>query len=300
MTKKNQRGCETRHPQEDHLPENAKRGRLDPDPSSGRLLYPDFERPTAQECRDVRDRLMALHGCPQEFEEYRRNADAATHSSEDSGAVQVKSEAGCSDSGGNGVGSSVLDGLVNILLSQNTTDANSRRAFLSLKSAFPTWDEVVHAAESKFLENAIRCGGLAHTKAHRIKNILKTLLENKGKICMEYLRDMPTEKIKTELHQFKGLGPKTVACLLMFHLQKDDFPVDTHVFRITKSIGWIPLSANREKAYLHLNQRIPDNLKFDLNCLFVTHGKHCQRCASGRQPQRAPLGPCPLSGYHAG
>ncbi|CAN6477757.1 unnamed protein product [Victoria cruziana] len=266
---KNQKDCETGHPREDHLPEDRKRGRLNLNPSSGRLLYPDFERPTPQECRDVRDRLMDLHGFPEEFEEYRRNAGGGTHSSEDSGAVRVKSEAGCSDSNGNGVGSSVLDGLV-------------------------------HAAESKSLENAIRCGGLAHTKAHRIKTILKTLLDKKGKICMEYLRDMPTEKIKTELHQFKGLGPKTVACLLMFHLQKDDFPVDTHVFRITKSIGWIPPSADREKAYLHLNQRIPDDLKFDLNCLFVTHGKHCQRCASNGQPRRAPVGPCPLSGYHAG
>lgn len=143
---KNQKDCETGHPREDHLPEDRKRGRLNLNPSSGRLLYPDFERPTPQECRDVRDRLMDLHGFPEEFEEYRRNAGGGTHSSEDSGAVRVKSEAGCSDSNGNGVGSSVLDGLVSILLSQNTTDANSRRAFLDLKSAFPTWDDVGSSA----------------------------------------------------------------------------------------------------------------------------------------------------------
>lgn len=36
----------------------------------------------------------------------------------------------------------VLDSLVGTILSQNTTDNNSRRAFHSLKQAFPTWEEV--------------------------------------------------------------------------------------------------------------------------------------------------------------
>lgn len=36
----------------------------------------------------------------------------------------------------------VLDSLVCTILSQNTTDNNSRRAFDSLKQAFPTWEEV--------------------------------------------------------------------------------------------------------------------------------------------------------------
>lgn len=50
------------------------------------------------------------------------------------------------------------------------------------------------------------------------------------------------------------------------------------VFQITKGIGWIPTTASRETAYLHLNKRIPNELKFDLNCLFVTHGKLCRSC----------------------
>ncbi|KAB1216645.1 hypothetical protein CJ030_MR4G015722 [Morella rubra] len=37
---------------------------------------------------------------------------------------------------------SVLGGLVKTVLSQNTTEVNSQRAFESLKSAFPTWEDV--------------------------------------------------------------------------------------------------------------------------------------------------------------
>ncbi|KAJ6340130.1 hypothetical protein OIU77_007974 [Salix suchowensis] len=57
----------------------------------------------------------------------------------------------------------------------------------------------------------------------------------------------------------------------MFNLQKDDFPVDTHVFEIAKAIGWVPPVADRNKTYLHLNHCIPKELKFDLNCLLYTH-----------------------------
>ncbi|XP_042499456.1 putative DNA glycosylase At3g47830 [Macadamia integrifolia] len=274
-------------------------------------LYPTHPRPTPEECRAVRDDLLALHGFPPEFAKYRSRKlkENPTSSTDAAGSSpppppppslslslpSVKSEP---RENGEDEAETVLDGLVSILLSQNTTDANSTRAFASLKRAFPTWEDV-HAAESKCIENAIKCGGLAGRKASCIKNLLKALLEKNGKICLEYLRDMSVEEIKAELCHYKGIGPKTVACVLMFHLQQDDFPVDTHVFRITKAIGWVPGQADREKAYLHLNKRIPNELKFDLNCLFVTHGKLCHMCGKkGHNQQRISCGrPCPLSKY---
>ncbi|KAB1216647.1 hypothetical protein CJ030_MR4G015724 [Morella rubra] len=79
-----------------------------------------------------------------------------------------------------------------------------------------------------------------------------------------------------------------VTCVLMFHIQQDDFPVDTHVFEIAKAIGWVPALAVRNKTYLHLNKRIPDKLNFDLNCLLFTHGKLCRRCTKnvGKQQRK--------------
>lgn len=68
----------------------------------------------------------------------------------------------------------------------------------------------VLGAESKCIENAIRCGGLAPTKASCIKNMLSCLLARKGKLCLEYLRDLSIDEIKSELSHFKGIGPKTV------------------------------------------------------------------------------------------
>ncbi|KAL9170743.1 hypothetical protein ABFS82_04G166700 [Erythranthe guttata] len=224
--------------------------------------FPDYPRPTPEECCSVRDDLLSLHDDDER--------------------------------------ESVLDGLVKTILSQNTTELNSERAFASLKSAFPIWNNVL-AADPKCVEDAIRCGGLAPTKSSCIKNLLSRLLERKGKLCMEYLRESSIDEVKAALSLFKGIGPKTVSCVLMFHLQHDDFPVDTHVFQIAKTMGWIPSSANIKNTYLHLNKQIPDELKFDLNCLlYMTHGKICKQCSNkklGKKNKETEDLGCPLLAY---
>ncbi|PIN26475.1 DNA-(apurinic or apyrimidinic site) lyase [Handroanthus impetiginosus] len=254
----------------------------------------EHPRPTPEECLSVRDDLLSLHGFPQEFVKY-RNQRLKTKS-QLKGSVKFDS---LINDGEIDEKETVLDGLAKTILSQNTTELNSDRAFASLKSAFPTWDDVL-AAESKCVEDAIRCGGLAPTKSSCIKNLLSCLLKRNGKLCMEYLRGLSIEEVKAELSLFKGIGPKTVSCVLMFHLQHDDFPVDTHVFQIAKTMGWVPAVADIKKTYLHLNQRIPDELKFDLNCLLYTHGKVCRKCSNskiGRKNKETDDESCPLLAY---
>ncbi|XP_010550630.1 PREDICTED: putative DNA glycosylase At3g47830 [Tarenaya hassleriana] len=232
--------------------------------------YPTHPRPTPDECRAVRDVLLSLHGFPPEFAGHRRRR-LRSLSDVDGGTDCDRHSTDTEED------ESVLDGLVKTLLSQNTTEANSLRAFASLKAAFPTWEDVL-VADLKSIEDAIRCGGLAPKKAACIKNILARLHSEKGKLCLEYLRGLSVDEVKTELSRFKGVGPKTVSCILMFNLQHNDFPVDTHVFEISKTMGWVPAMADRNKTYVHLNRRIPDLLKFDLNCLLYTHGKLCTGC----------------------
>ena len=67
--------------------------------------------------------------------------------------------------------------------------------------------------EGKRLEDAIRCGGLAATKAARIRAMLRGIRDRRGDICLEYLRELPVDDVKRELSQFKGIGPKTVSSM---------------------------------------------------------------------------------------
>ena len=110
--------------------------------------YPSHPRPSPEECRSVRDDLLALHGFPQQFDKYRRLRLAPlSHSSSPAidgggGALVESDPSDGDDEHGLSQRESVLDGLVSVVLSQNTTDVNSQRAFTSLKSAFPTWEDV--------------------------------------------------------------------------------------------------------------------------------------------------------------
>lgn len=166
----------------------------------------------------------------------------------------------------------VLDSLVATILSQATSDANSGRAFDSLKAAFADWD-AVRKAPARKIEAAIRSGGLARNKSRTIKRVLETIHAARGETSLEHLRRAPTERIKAELGALPGVGPKTVACVLMFNLKRPDFPVDTHIHRIARRLGWAPPKANAEATYRHLNVRVPDPLTYEMHVLLITHGR---------------------------
>ena len=83
---------------------------------------------------------------------------------------------------------------------------------------------------------------------------------------------MSDDDVKAELSRFKGVGPKTVSCVLMFCL-KPRLSRGHARWKIAKDLGWILKGAGREEAYEHLNRRVPDDRKFDLHVLLVEHGK---------------------------
>ena len=195
----------------------------------------------------------------------------------------------------------VMDSLVRTILSQNTTDKTSRVAFASLKKTFPTYKSVLSAAPGA-VEESIRCGGLADVKAANIKAILRAVLAEHAAECkggepsLEFLRQWDTDRVKQFLLQHKGVGPKTVSCVLMFNLGRQDFPVDTHVLEIAKKQKWVGGAVGREECYEIMNRKVPGEIKYDLHVLLVEHGKRCRRCAKGGKLQLPEEGPCPLVG----
>jgi endonuclease-3 len=157
-------------------------------------------------------------------------------------------------------------------LSQNTTDKLSWPAFLRLKAAFPTW-EAVRLASPESVAEPIKSAGLSVIKTARIQAILQRLHDERSACCLEHLRELSDDEVKAELSRHKGVGPKTVACVLLFALKRADFPCDVHVFKIAAALGWLPERATRETCYSHLNARVPSHLKHELHVLLVEHGK---------------------------
>lgn len=149
-----------------------------------------------------------------------------------------------------------MDELICTILSQNTNDINRDRAFLGLRQRFPDWESVRDAPEGAVVE-AIRPAGLANQKGPRIQKILRTITAERGILTLDFLRELPLEEARGWLMQFKGVGPKTAAIVLLFSLDRPAFPVDTHIYRVTGRLGLRPGNMNVEEAHPYLEEQFP-------------------------------------------
>ncbi|KAL2398869.1 hypothetical protein ABEF93_005817 [Exophiala dermatitidis] len=232
--------------------------------------FPDFPHPTPAECKLAHRILVSLHG-------------PRTRPKE---VIASTTRAGCGDS------PSVLDALVRTILSQNTSDVNSTRAKLNMDKVYggsDKWEAIAAGGQAK-LQEAIKSGGLSAVKSKVIISILNQVYEKYGVYSLDHLHSASSEDAMREMLSFQGVGPKTASCVLLFCLQRESFAVDTHVWRITGLLGWRPKSASRDETYAHLDSKIPDEDKYGLHILLVTHGKRCDECKAGGKN----LGRCEL------
>jgi endonuclease-3 len=177
--------------------------------------------------------------------------------------------------------------LVLTLLSQNTSDHNSGRAFARLLQRFPDWQSIVDAPLDEVIE-AIKPGGLAPTKAPRLQAMLTEVKTRRGDFDLSFLREMPVEEAREWLRSLPAVGPKTAACVLLFGLGMPGLPVDTHVFRVGCRLGLIEEKMGPEKAQTYLEATVPPEDHFGFHILLIRHGRHT---CTARAPQ---CNVCPL------
>jgi endonuclease-3 len=181
-----------------------------------------------------------------------------------------------------------LSALVGTILSQNTTDITSDRAWASLRRRYPTM-ESLKRADPEELADTIRVGGLPRLKADRILGALRDIERMTGKLSLDFLHDMTEEEADSWLSQLKGVGPKTRAIILLFALKKNAFPVDTHISRVSQRLGLVRKGASREEAQARMAalSRPEDYFSYHIN--LIEHGR---KTCSARNPK---CGLCALS-----
>ncbi len=189
-----------------------------------------------------------------------------------------------------------LGGLVGTILSQHTSDINSDRAYQQLIATFPTWEEVRDAPIDE-VAYAIRSGGLANIKAHRIQGALLILTERQQKqggtkSLSDYLNDELAKRSSEEAWQYlrsiPGVGPKTTACVLMFNLNRAVMPIDTHVYRTSRRLGLIGPKVTADQAHTIFAKITPPEWVYPLHVNLIRHGR--QICHA----QRPECAQCPL------
>jgi endonuclease-3 len=174
-----------------------------------------------------------------------------------------------------------IDVLIETILSQNTSDANSGKAFASLKAGFQGW-EAVTSASVEDIAMLIESGGLHRIKAARIKQVLQRIRREQGVINLDSLRSLNSAEAENYLMRLPGVGRKTARCVLLFSMGKPSLPVDTHIFRVAKRLGLIQPDTSIEKAPDLLQEQIPASEVYQFHIHMIEHGR---RVCHARQPR---------------
>ncbi len=178
-----------------------------------------------------------------------------------------------------------VDTLIGCILSQHTSDVNSGRAFDRLTRRFSAWEEVIEAPVEA-VADAIRCGGLADSKAPRIQAALRRIREQEGSVDLGLLNTLSNTEARDYLLKLPAVGPKTAAIVLCFALGRSVLPVDTHVFRVAWRLGLIDRRLGEAKAHNALQALVPPKLVYRFHMALIRHGREtcrapipaCSRC----------------------
>ena len=176
-----------------------------------------------------------------------------------------------------------IDELILTVLSQNTNDRNRDVAYGRLRERLPSWPAVRDAAVPE-IEDAIRPGGLAPTKAVRIKQILEAI----GDDDLQWLADAPLEEARDYLCELPGVGRKTAACVLLFSFGRPEVPVDTHVYRVAGRLGLFRKGASFDEAHDEMLRLVDPDDAYEVHVLLIRHGRRTCIARTPRCPE------CPL------
>lgn len=178
--------------------------------------------------------------------------------------------------------------LIMTVLSQNTSDENTLRAFRRLQQNVGVTPESLVEADVKQIKQSIKTGGLHNVKAPRIQNIAK-IVQNRFHGDLHQIMELPPDETREKLLEIPGVGKKTADVVLTTkHSYQNIIPIDTHMNRIAKRLGLVEHKAGYDETQQALIRFFPDEYREEGSALLWLLAKHT--CKS-RRPQ---CGECPL------
>ncbi|MEM2440127.1 MAG: endonuclease III [Candidatus Bathyarchaeia archaeon] len=166
--------------------------------------------------------------------------------------------------------------LIITIISQNTSDRNTEKAFQNLSRRFPVTPEALAEAKTSEIEECLKIAGLYRNKAKVIKEVSRILTEKFGGSLKPILA-MPFEEARKTLLQLPGVGPKTADVLLLFSAHQPTVPVDTHVNRVSKRLGLAPTDGDYEDVRFSLQLLYEPKDYLAVHILLILLGrKYCK------------------------
>jgi len=179
--------------------------------------------------------------------------------------------------------------LVSTILSQNTSRQATIKGFENLRRRFKIVPKVLAEATVEDIRECIKPSGLYNSKAPRIKELARIIL-NEYEGNLDSLSRLPPHIARESLLKIPGVGFKTADIFLSTVCGTDSFPVDTHLTRIAKRWNMVKANASYEQIRLAFEAATPVEKRQNAHLSLIEFGREICRA---RQPQCAT---CPIYG----
>jgi len=182
--------------------------------------------------------------------------------------------------------------IIAVMLSQNTSDRNAIRAYERLRDLLKGSIVPEKILQKRFddIANAIRPAGMHYQRAKRIIELAKLFRNSEfvNKIVNDII-NMDVEEARRLLTSLPGIGVKTADVVLLMYFGKSTFPVDTHITRITKRLGYLDKYDYESIRRFWMDIINPRNY-LEIHLLLITHGRKicksrnplCNKCLLSR------------------
>lgn len=163
----------------------------------------------------------------------------------------------------------------------------------------PNW-HTIRCLQQEELEQVLRQGGFHLVRARALKELLDMVYEMNrrrsreglqiyehagnppdavdfvpGLLSLDFLSvegDDTTEAVLGRLLELPQIGLKSAMCVLAFAMKRECFPVDVHVLRMSKWLGWLPKDCDdANKAAMFLHAYVPGPIMFNLHQAIWIH-----------------------------
>lgn len=186
-----------------------------------------------------------------------------------------------------------LDDLIYVVLSNRSTAAAVDRVFSTLRNAYPSWDALADVDESD-LYQIIRPLGFGRLRSAQIITLLREIRCRLGSCDLRPLAALPSDRTEAFLTSLAGVSTKVAKCVMMYTLNHSVLPVDVHVHRIARRLGWVK-AKRPDQTYESLEAIVPKALRYTFHVGCISHGRLICRGAEPKCDECVLSSVCPSS-----
>lgn len=166
-----------------------------------------------------------------------------------------------------------LDELIYIQLSVRTREGTYRSTYPALRRLVGgAWARLLSIPERRIVRQ-IAGGGMARVKVRRILGMLDRIAARFGSVTLAPLRRMSDADAEAFLRSLPGVGPKVARCVLLYSLDRDVFPVDSHCRRVLARLGLLPPRIDVKASHDFLQELVPHGIRATLHINLIHHGR---------------------------